>query len=1107
MSGPRHTGSDAEIPDHRPVYAGAPNRSSEVPGGLYGDTTSQCPVYEMPPEDTSVRSSIYVAEPPDKVPAGREETAETNNKKPTCQEAPGRSEDAKTAKDETSTVTPSSEGGTDEFSNPMYEAAPGQSPADVWADAEPQDKAPTDEAGGEAIAADDTELPMYEDMSGPTEEAEPDRQSTVDGDALNDDAASVPKIELKVFLKVLKPVGAVVITVMAVVMIYFSVTSSQGYKDMKTWQQTVDERFAELEDLVSRAFANKPQKRAAFLLTTGPANISDPGFRNATFTTLGATGRTGPTSLGAHYRGQDHEKLVTLQDGIQLFTVPETGDYRIEAAGAAAGKVFTISGFINGRGALIAGTFSLSKGEVLRILVGQQPPPNPGLDPAGGGGGTFTSTFAGGSFGHGATEGKTYTYKRKGSKKKSSVKVVGGGGGGLLTNGGGGNWVRCYGEPTGKCDGEGGRAFVNGGLGGRGWSGMSHGGFGGGGGGYVGGGGGGGGGYSGGGRGDVADGACGGGGGSFNLGREPEGRTGQTTGPGHKIGGMSGLEPGTSWFRVVHSAVAPHESTVWTRYKYRQVLTYISAPDSTDVKDVDLSSRARGCGRLAGVNARRNTAETRGVYVRISVDSRPHRDELWASYARAENELCDLKNRRRLVADVKNTFCVPASFGRLQKIAGDPENWRDARGNIGPGTYLATYLGYDYFKVPVFGQMSSANVKAACDAAGYVTPCPGDGNCQFSTAACVQTGLTECARYSMYEVSQVLCGSYPHHQCAAFDGVYCFMATDWASGSACGVEGSSWCTGGIYYYDRFAFCARADTDHCLSSPCVHGTCTDGVASYTCSCENGWTGNNCDQVSFSGQCYQFSSTALSHQDSALACSANGGRLVDVRDQEQQGFLAESIAASSSVSHWLAMKTAPTEILNSDGTPVSGQLEWSSSEPAEPCDLCVLLDSSDNYLAKTAPCTEQHNYVCQDVQVSCEPNVCQNGGNCTSCFNGSATFCRCPDGFEGDFCEINIDECASNPCQNNGTCQDGFNSYSCSCPTGFHGDHCEFDTDWCAHPEVQCPFGWSCRDDISSFECYDPNPIVRRSAYSCSSASCPVGMYCREKGAASFSCSAE
>ncbi|KAI8490652.1 hypothetical protein Bbelb_314450 [Branchiostoma belcheri] len=60
--------------------------------------------------------------------------------------------------------------------------------------------------------------------------------------------------------------------------------------------------------------------------------------------------------------------------------------------------------------------------------------------------------------------------------------------------------------------------------------------------------------------------------------------------------------------------------------------------------------------------------------------------ELRASYARAGNELCDLKNRRRLVADAKNTFRVSASFGRLQKIAGDPENSRNARRNIGRTT-------------------------------------------------------------------------------------------------------------------------------------------------------------------------------------------------------------------------------------------------------------------------------------------------------------------------------------------------------------------------------------------------------------------------------------
>ncbi|KAI8509462.1 hypothetical protein Bbelb_133100 [Branchiostoma belcheri] len=55
-------------------------------------------------------------------------------------------------------------------------------------------------------------------------------------------------------------------------------------------------------------------------------------YFKATFTTLGAKGRLGPTDLGQHYSGQDHDGLVTLNNGIQHFTVKHTGTYQIEAA-------------------------------------------------------------------------------------------------------------------------------------------------------------------------------------------------------------------------------------------------------------------------------------------------------------------------------------------------------------------------------------------------------------------------------------------------------------------------------------------------------------------------------------------------------------------------------------------------------------------------------------------------------------------------------------------------------------------------------------------------------------------------------------------------------
>ena len=101
--------------------------------------------------------------------------------------------------------------------------------------------------------------------------------------------------------------------------------------------------------------------------------------------------RNGPTSVGSHYTGQDHEGQVNLSKGIQQWTVPHTGQYRIEAVGAAGGySVRHNDSQYRGRGARMVGTFNLSKDELIQILVGQEG----GVrikngSSGGGGGGTF----------------------------------------------------------------------------------------------------------------------------------------------------------------------------------------------------------------------------------------------------------------------------------------------------------------------------------------------------------------------------------------------------------------------------------------------------------------------------------------------------------------------------------------------------------------------------------------------------------------------------------------------------------------------------------------------------------------------------------------------
>lgn len=118
-------------------------------------------------------------------------------------------------------------------------------------------------------------------------------------------------------------------------------------------------------------------------------------FANATFTNLGAIGRFGPTEIGSHYDGKDHERLVTVKNGIQIFTVPETGKYIIEVAGASGGRTREKYTQYYGRGAVMKGAFNLNQGDKLKILVGQMGTnctvKYPDQGSSGGGGGSFVT--------------------------------------------------------------------------------------------------------------------------------------------------------------------------------------------------------------------------------------------------------------------------------------------------------------------------------------------------------------------------------------------------------------------------------------------------------------------------------------------------------------------------------------------------------------------------------------------------------------------------------------------------------------------------------------------------------------------------------------------
>jgi len=106
--------------------------------------------------------------------------------------------------------------------------------------------------------------------------------------------------------------------------------------------------------------------RPALLTQTTSACVSAPW----TFTNAGATGNTGPTQtqVNSAYTGSTLQGLVTINtQGIQEWTVPVTGNYTIDTRGAKGG-----GDGVPGNGAKMVGTFSLTAGQILKIVVGQQ---------------------------------------------------------------------------------------------------------------------------------------------------------------------------------------------------------------------------------------------------------------------------------------------------------------------------------------------------------------------------------------------------------------------------------------------------------------------------------------------------------------------------------------------------------------------------------------------------------------------------------------------------------------------------------------------------------------------------------------------------------------
>lgn len=182
-------------------------------------------------------------------------------------------------------------------------------------------------------------------------------------------------------------------------------------------------------------------------------------FTGHTFTNCGQTGHTGPSQTQC--RGQysttsdgnwdEQNAFFTVSGGIQQWTVPKTGTYRFEVSGAQGGSASSAGGL----GAVITADLSLTQGDTISLLIGQQgacDASDPNEPHCSGGGGSFvyegsTLYVAAGAGGGGGDDGTgcngsvtTTSNACSGNGNSTTSNGSGGASGGQWGGAGGGGW-------------------------------------------------------------------------------------------------------------------------------------------------------------------------------------------------------------------------------------------------------------------------------------------------------------------------------------------------------------------------------------------------------------------------------------------------------------------------------------------------------------------------------------------------------------------------------------------------------------------------------------------------------------------------------------------
>ncbi|XP_077986214.1 uncharacterized protein LOC144440704 [Glandiceps talaboti] len=260
---------------------------------------------------------------------------------------------------------------------------------------------------------------------------------------------------------------------------------------------------------------------------------------------------------------------------------------------------------------------------------------------------------------------------------------------------------------------------------------------------------------------------------------------------------------------------------------------------------------------------------------------------------------------------------------------------------------------------------------------------------------------------------------------------------------------------------------------CDSSPCQNAAeCQDMWNLYTCNCLPGYDGINCENdidECASSPCL-FGSQCIDHINNYTCVCTPGyiGPNCGIEIDECETTVCQNNGTCQDlVNDFYCNCTS-----NYTGKNCEYLIPLFQSCSDEPCqnDATCVNVTAENPSQPSFECQCRGGYegvYCQDEIDYCANVTCENGATCNSITDEQRFECECVPGYTGEYCGTDIDECAAVQCLNGATCRDLINEFQCACLPGYDGTYCGNDIDECAN--ITCENGGTCQDLVNGYEC--------------------------------------